>query len=335
MSISDLFKWNVVTVEDTELPDIFPLSINKVDFIKTDVMTIYSKILTDVLERTHGLSDEQMDVMWDNCIASEAGDGLITRLAKAMTDKRDLFLVYDKSLKVLVEAKTDVAEQIRKDYKTKGQSDLGVYVSFKNYSRTDMVSLYSGLEFCSVASLNKSMNVSGSIQFKVSKLRGDIATTDSAAAISQAKTVARTMGQGRDVLIDGDDVIETSKPDLTSTEKSFALIDNKRSLYLGLPAAYINGLLTGGIGSTGEADTKAIERGLKSYFHSVMKPVLKALFSITPRYKSQDTRQIDQGLEAMKTFELTSDDLMNRDNKVRVINQLFDLDEDNGNESAG
>jgi hypothetical protein len=216
--------------------------------------------------------------------------------------------------------------QIKEDYKANGQSSIGVYVSFKSYIRTDMVRLYSSMEYWVVASLNKNMNLSKAIQFKMGDMRGSVSLADSSIAIAQAKNIATALSNGRDVLLDKNDEIVTSSPDISAIKESIAFLDAKRSFYLGLPLSYINGEQTGGIGSTGEADTRAVERGLKQYFISILKPVLEAVFKIVVTFKSNDFRQIGSALEAIKIFELTGDDVISLENKRLIINKLFDLD---------
>ncbi len=82
------------------------------------------------------------------------------------------------------------------------------------------------------------------------------------------------------------------------------------------------------MGDSGEGDAKAVERGLKNYFFSIVKPVLETIFGIKATFKSEDFRQISSSLEALKTFELTSDELISQDNKRIIINKLFGLPED-------
>ena len=115
-SLSELFGWNRPTIESEELPEIFPLKISQSDFVKTDISAIYGKILTDVLERTHGLTDDLVGLMWDSCVKSSASDGLITRLSMAMAEKQDLFLVYEPAVKVVRIATQQEAVQIRAEY---------------------------------------------------------------------------------------------------------------------------------------------------------------------------------------------------------------------------
>ncbi len=327
MSLSTWFGWNATTPDSDELPDIFPLTgILKADFVKTDVIAIYTKILTDVIERTHGLKEEQESLLWDNCLKSESEQGLITMLAQAMAEKSDLFLVLDSG--VIRKATPTEKTKIEKDYADKAESATGIFISFKKYSRTDMVMIYSGLEFCTISALNKSMNLAKAIQIKINDLRTSVNLVDKTIATAQGNTIARGLSRGKDVMLDAKDVIETSKPDLESVKQSIEFLDQKRSFYLGLPESYINGIQTGGLGTTGENDTKAIERGLKSYYFSIIKPVVFALFKVKLDYKSQDFRQITQGLEALKTFELTSEQFLSEANKKIIVEGIFDIDPD-------
>lgn len=311
----------------TDLPSIFPLDMNRDEFVETDIINIYTKILTDAVERIQGLTDEQIPLLWDNCLKSESNDGLISLLAKAMADMEDLFVVYDKALKLIRKATSEEQDRIRADYKSRGESATGLFISFKNYKRSDMVKLYSALEYCTVASLNKSLNISAAIQFKMNDLRSSTGLADSTTVITQAKAIARALTEGKDVLTDAKDIIESAIPDLAPVEAAIKFLNQKRSFYLGLPESYINGEQTGGMGTTGENDTKATERGLKNYWFSILKPVLEKLFGSSLTYKSQDFRQIAQGLECLKTFELTGEDLLTLKSKQNIITGIFDVEE--------
>lgn len=324
-SLTTWFGWSVASSHE-ELPEIFPIAMRREDFIKTDVVEIFKKILTDVVERTQGLKDDLVPLLWDNCLKSSSPDGLITMLAKAMSDKKELYLVYDKAVGVVREATFSEASQIKEDYKAKAESSVGVYVSFKNYVRSDMIKLYSGLEFCTVGALNKAMNLSTAIQIKINDLRASVSLGDSAEAKRQALEIAKSLSNGKDVYLDAKDSIENSMPDLTSVKASIEFLDAKRSFYLGLPAAYINGEQTGGLGTTGENDTKAIERGLKAYYFSIIKPTIEAVFGVKLSYKSQDFRQVTQALEAVKTFELVGEDMLTIDQKRLIVCGLLDIE---------
>ncbi len=327
MSLGNWFTWGSATRNTDELPILFPLNIAEKDFVAIDVLNIYSKILTDVLERTEGLPEDSQNVLWDNCLASESSQGLVTLLATAMVNKSDLFLVFDKATKVLRKATPQEMAQIQADYKAKADSDVGVYVSFKAYTRTDMVRLYSALEYCTVSALNKSMNLSKAVQLKMNDLRASTALSDKDEVLAQGRLIADWLSKGRDILLDAKDIVETATPDLTATNAAMEFLSEKRSFYLGLPCSYITGELNSGLGDTGQADAKAIERGLKAYYFSIIKPVCKALFGEDLTFKSDDFAQLDSSLNALKIFELTSEELITTENKISIINKLFGFPE--------
>ena len=330
MGLASWFGWGTSSTGE-ELPDIFPLGLCQKDFVTIDVVQIYTKILTDVIERTQGLTPDQQKALWDNCLQSESSDGLISRLAKGMADKTELFLVYNPTLKLLRKATSEEESKIREDYKKTAASSVGTYISFKNYKRTDMVQLYSALEYSTVGALNKQMNVSKALQLKFADLRKSVAAVDSADVKAQAVRMATNLKDGKDIMLDAEDSLELAKPDLTATQSSMELIAQKRSFYLGMPASYITGEAPKGLGDTGEGDAKAVERGLKNYFVSIIEPVCSSVFGVSDKkltFKSEDYRQLSTALEALKTFELTSDELIGHDNKLTIINKLFGQDPD-------
>lgn len=327
MAFGNFFGLKTQSVSE-ELPEIYPFPINEQDFVKIDVINIYSRILTDALERTHGIPDDKQIHLWDNCLASEHQDGLVTMLAKAMHGKKDLFLVYDKTTKLVRNANQKEQDEIKADYKERAESQKGVYITFKNYGRSDMVSLYSLLEYCTVNSLSKAMHLSKAIQLKINDLRASTAAVDSDVVKQQAVTIAQGLRDGKDVMTDAKDIIETARPDLTATNSSLEFIAKKQSFYLGMPASWITGELQSGISDTGGGDTKAVDRGLKGYYFSVIKPVVEKLFEIKTSYKSDDFSQITSALAMLKDFEIVSNELISQENKLMLINKAFGLPED-------
>lgn len=329
MSISKFFGWKFGHSSPGELPDIFPLGIDKGIFVQTDVEFIYARILTDVLERTQGVPSEFEYLMWDNCVANESPDGLVTLLSKAMTNRRELFVVFDPGLPIIRKATYQEEQQIRADYAKQNKSSIGVYISFKNFKQADMVRLYSALEYCTVGGLNKLMNLSNTVQVKVSDLRASVSALDSPEASVQGLNLATALSRGQNIMLDAKDEIVTATPNVESTKSSMEFINQKRSFYLGMPATYITGESSKGLGDTGQGDAKAIERGLKNYYFSVIKPVIEAIFQgAKTSFKSDDFQQISSSLETLKTFELTSDEYLSKENKQIIVNKMFGLPED-------
>lgn len=330
MSLLSLIGWTGSQnhTPSSELPEIWPFPYIERDFIDVDLQNIYLRILTDVLERTQGIPKDSQNLLWDNCVASESSDGLVTMLAKAMVSKSDLFLVYEKALQIIRKATPTEESTIKADYKKQGKSSVGVYITFKNYTRTDMMKLYSALEYYSISSLYKSMNLSKAIQLKVTDLRASVGAADVSDVNTQARAIADALTKGKDILLDAKDIIETSKPDLKATNSSMEFIAQKRSFYLGMPATWITGLGPKGLGDSGEATAKDVERGLKNYYFAIIKPVIETIFGVVTTFKTEDFYGLSTALEALKTFELTTDELISQENKRTIINKLYGLPED-------
>lgn len=326
MSLLNLIGWSSSPkTSGYELPDIFPFPIKKTEFVSIDVENIYARILTDVFERTEGIPNEKMKLLFDNCVASEKPDGLITMLAKAMLDRKDLFLVYDKGIELIREADQTEQALIRDQYKAQNKSNTGVYISFKNYKKSDMVKLYSALDYLTISSLYKSMNISKAVQLKLSDLRKSVGAFDKEMILSQAKEIATALQNGKDVAMDGLDKVESASPDLTATKAAMDFISQKLSFYLGMPASWITGLANTGLGDTGEGDAKAVERGLKAYFFPIVKPVSEALFGVNLTFKSEDFYGLQTATQTLSTFEATSEQFLSAENKTGIINKLFGL----------
>lgn len=316
-----------------ELPEIFPFPLDLVDFIKTDIITLYSRILTDTLQRTHGIKSEDEQALWDNCLAGESNQGLVTLLATAMYEKKDLYLIYDRGTKVIRIADTNEQAKIREEYKSNTTSKIdkagnGVYITFNKYTISDMMRIYSSLEYYTISSLYKNMNLSKALQMKFNDLRASIGLNDSSLAEKQAKALATQLSKGKDILLDSKDILEMAKPDLTATNASIDFINQKKSFYLGIPSSYVTGLSPKTMGDTGEGEQKAVERGLKNFYFSIIKPVVEALFEVKTTFKTEDFYGLTVALEALKTFEITENSLISIENKLSLVNKLFGLPTD-------
>lgn len=310
---------------DNEIEDIFPLDVCKADFIRNDMLSTYQKILTDTVERTYGVPKNAEQFLWDNALGDH-GDGLVTMLATAMTDQSELYLVYKPSIGVIRKATREEQVQIKKDYDKDGRSSVGIYVSFVKYKRTTMFKIWSAFEFCLLAGMNKQLNISKAMQIKVNELRTSVSLNDSQIAIDQAKNIAAALKRGNDVLIDKNDEIAILNPNMDASEKSMSFLAQKKAWILSVTAAYLSGDQTGGIGSTGENDTNALETGLKQYFVSIIKPVFDLLFGTDVKFRSKDFRNLTASLEVLKTFDLVSDENISRESKQEIVARVFDLD---------
>lgn len=308
----------------TELPDIYPIGCTIEDFVRQDIKSTFEKILVDVLERTHGVPENKRHVLYDSFVQTEGSKGLISILVDAIVKRQDVFIVYKND--VVRIADRDEEKKIKADYEKQAKSKEGIFVSFRHFDKSKMLEIYSRLEYCVIGSLRKTLGISQAVQVKLSGLRSNIGANDAQLAIDQGKQIADALAKGKDILIDKEDQIENATPDLSATDKAMIFLDGKKAWILGFPISYINGEQTGGIGSTGEGDTKAIERGLKAYFSSIIQPVLKELMGLNVKFKSQDFRQLTSALEALKTFELSSGEILSEETMRDIASRLFDVD---------
>jgi len=166
------------------------------------------------------------------------------------------------------------------------------------------------------------------LQFKMKSLRASVSEGDSETVVAQAKAIAKALGDGGDVLLDGEDTIETLIPDLGAATKSMDFIAQKQSFYLGVPATYLTGLAPSGLGDSGEGDRKAVERGLKPFFQSIIKPVLDSIFDAQVTFKTEDFGGVTAALMALKDFEITTDELISAEDKKLIIHKMFNLSTD-------
>jgi hypothetical protein len=335
MGWSDFFGFGGVSVggattsgNDNALGESFPMVVKRADFIECDIFSTFSKILIDVVDRTQGITDKVEDVLWDNCVKDSSEYGLISMLAYAMATMSELCLVYKSSTNILRKATMEEADKIKKDYEKSAKSSLGVLISFQNFKRTELLKLYASLEYCSIGSLYKSANVAMSVQFKIDELRSAVGLQDSAVARAQGVSMAAAVAQGKNVMLSGKDAIVTTTPDVVATEKSIALTDAKKAYYLGFPISYITGAQGGSsLSDTGQGDTRAIERGLRPYFFSIIKPALKALFNISAEFRTQDFINLKAAIDVISGLDLVSEDILNLDQKRNIVNRVLEIKE--------
>jgi hypothetical protein len=311
---------------DCAIEELFPLALTKDCFVESDIQSTYLKILTDTVDRTFGIPKDVEPLLWDNCLQSETSMGLISSLAKAMAECADLFLVYEKGNKLLRKATAEEEKRIREDYKNRAESSVGVFISFKNYRRTKMLEIYSSFEYCVVASLNKQLNLSKSIQLKLNALRGSTALADASVAKTQAQGIASALRNGKDIYMDAEDSVETAKVDMEPTKEAVTFIEAKKAFILSLPISYLNGELQSGLSDTGEGDMRAVERGLKQYFVSIIQPAVKAVFGVDTTFKTQDFRNMASGGELVKTLDLISPDLLSLETRQDMVCRVWEID---------
>lgn len=321
------FPWliNRTNNESMGLGKIFQFDFIESEFNHVDICTTYKKILTDTLDKVRGI-DNLTSMLFDSCVMNREQEGLISMLADAMARKAELFLVYEKNIDVLRKANSQEESQIRKDYEKKTSSTIGTYINFKNYSRTDLLKVFSSFEFYTLGNLHKLLKISEALGLKLEGMRRDIGESDSDLAAEQAREIVKAITSGQGFMIDAGDSIELPSPSVDSTKETINFINQKRAYILDMPTSYIDGEQTSGIGSTGEQDTRAVERGLKIYFNTILKPVIEEVFKIDVSFMTQDFRNLETVTSTLSTFSaVKGDKILSQETMIKIICSLLNI----------
>lgn len=311
---------------DCSINEIFPFPISEMTYVKDDVRTILKRIITDTIERSQGISDKALKTLNDKVVGVNT-DGLISILVDAIYNKSEVVIFYDRSIDVLKIADSKQAAKIREDYKkVGGESPDGIILNFKNFDMVNMLKVYSAIEYNSICSLFKVVNLSRALQVKISKMRESVALKDSKKFIEDARAIAIALSKGQGVVVDKEDEITVPQVDFAPTEKALKFCATKKAEITGMPSSYITGLQSDGLSSTGEGDDKAIEKGLRYYFFLIIKPVFKELFGDDLKFRSNNKEAVMASLEALKVFELIDNEsLITLVEKRGVIENLLEL----------
>lgn len=295
-----------------------PFQLNLADtvFVENEITGLYEKLLMDCYSRSNDLKESP--IYFDNCLASENNQGLISLLSDAMYKKTDLFLVLKSD--VIRLADTEEKTKIAEDYKKTGKSSIGVYCSFKDFVKTDMLKVYYSMLFNVFDTTNTQMNISKSIQVKINKLRDLVSLSAKDSTVPQAKDLVDALKNGKGIMLDKDDEIAAIMTSLDPVKAGIELVNSKVASTIGMPLSYVNGELSAGLSSSGEGDSDMVERGLKPYFNSIWKPVVDKLMDSNITFKSDSWRTLEPMLKYITVIETS--DLIEKDVKAKFVKSI-------------
>lgn len=307
-------------IQNTEIEINFPLCVGKEKFIEWYIKRIYARILFDCRAKASGFSDKYDDALYDSYISTEMPFGLISLVVDAMYRRGKIYLVYKSG----VVSKATLEEQQEIDRKIKNAQQLKneVVIDFKNFDTTELLKVYSGILYKALETANTGMNMSQSVILKIKDYRGTISVASSGEAAAQGKAIARGVKTGRGVMADAGDSIELPIFDVEPMEKSVVFINGMISNALGFPLSYVNGALTTGISTTGEADELAVDRGLKYFFFAIFKPIVDNLFDLSTQMKTDNWRKLSAVSNLVPIIESSS--IISDERKEKLIEELFE-----------
>lgn len=323
------------TDSSTELGAPYALSIKETIFINIKTQNLYERILKKCFHKTSGYPEKSKDLiaysMFFNSEEGSQKNGTIPLVAKAMTDKKKLYLVYNPSIGLTKEATGEQITQIDDKYKSTNNAVskinnglVGMKLDFSQYIMTDLVKCYMGLIYSVMNSAHTQIKLSESVQVKIEKLRENITIMTAEDAIKQAKAVVEALKGGKSIMIgSGDSVIQTII-NSESVEKALDMINSLLAADIGLSLSFVSGKLTSGMSVTGEADTNYEDIGIKDFWVSIWKPICSKLYD-SPKvtYKTDRWRSLEPKMRALTYIENST--LIDDNTKTALTSEMLDV----------
>ena len=320
VSIKNL--WNKTTggTVVTDLVNPYALEVDRELFKNFKTSILYQKILKRCYAKSTGLTPEEAQNLWDSAELSNAKYGIISLVADAMTDKKELILVNDAG--IVRVADSNEASEIKKDYEEGGKSSKGVYMNFQKYTMTDIIKVYMDLIFDIMGGAKVNLGLAKALQYKISEMRKLIGASSSEDPMKKAKEIVEALKEGKSVAIDGQDNIMTTPLQTTPVVDALKMVYGLLASEIGVSISFVAGELTSGMAVTGEADVNANEDGIKDFFNSIFRPVISKLFNKEIKFKTDNWRKVKEYSQVIPYVE--SSMYMTEDQKKQFFEFIFD-----------
>jgi len=312
-----------------DVGEVFEFAISRNEYVKLDMISFYKMILTDVLSMTQGLDDDKSSMLVKSYLANEVKIDALTLIAESMYLRTELFLVFDSTV-VVRQATPEEQSRIRESYKdpTSPPVKNAVYVNFKEYKVTELLKVYSSMEYTALSKLDKDLNFSKALQVGIKGMRANVSLSDSSIAFKQGKDIVDGLRKGHDIIKDSEDTLTSGVPVLDPILKTFETVDKKKSLKTRLPMSYITGELSpGGLTDTGDGDARALHRGLRLHYITLFKPIIENLFDIKTSFEEPVKNANDGATQLLQTFNLDESGYLSEDEKRVIIRRAFNIQE--------
>lgn len=318
----------------TELVAPYSFGVAERLFITVKTQNLYERILKRCFHKTSGYKTDNVDnISYSVFFNSEEGsqeNGSIPLVAKAMTEKARIYLVYDSKTGLVKRANSDQQKILDDKYNTVnntvsalGAGIFGMKLDFSKYIMTDLVKCYMGMIYSIMKSANTQIKLSESLQIKIDKLRENISTNSKDDANSQALEIVDALKDGRSILISaGDSVVQT----IINSESIDSALDMVNSLLasdIGLSLSFVSGKLTSGMSATGDADINYEDTGIKDYWVSIWKPICTKLYdSPDVKYKSDRWRSLESSMRSLTLIENSG--IIPEETKQKLVAEILD-----------
>lgn len=306
------------------------LCISEADFCRILTRVLFKRLLIDVFTKL-GYKDELQQRWIEKNFFIFNPDGaqlksIIWYLADAIATNKKVYLVYkggkeDLNFPLRL-ATPDEEVKMEEVLRDKGQLPKGEYIfNGWGYEEARLVNLANSSLYQLVKTNQMQMKVASAPLIKAKDLTRNITFMDKEIAIEQGRSIRDGIQQGIGSIIDAESDVVLLEPKTEAASQAFENYTQMVSLYMGVPQAWVVGLLTSGSLNGGESDNAAIERGLKTNKLQIVDPILDNVFDIYIPFKKDSWRFLYKMQSILAWIEESN--ILTKEEKDKYIRQIL------------
>ena len=303
----------------------FNLSLKETEFVDYMVSDLYQSILTMCFDKIifpdaeKDFKDKITPSFYDNLSVEGINKGIIKNLAYGIVQNQKVFLVNASAGDNII-VRQGTQEELQKYEKEQGNIKNQIQMDFTKYNQSKVLKLFYSMIYWIIRATNTNVKISNSVLVKIAKLRELVAKEDAEEVIKQAKEINDAIKRGNSIVADKDDTMERLEINSQATKDALDVAFSLVSGLIKMPLSFVNGELTTGLTQTGDSDNLAIERGLKNYYYTILKPCTEKLFDTKIRFTSDNTAKLKTLIGILPQLELST--LLTDDEKRAIIEDL-------------
>lgn len=302
----------------------FDLFLKETEFVDYMVSDLYQSILTMCFDKIifpdeKDFKDKITPSFYDNLSVEGINKGIIKNLAYGIVQNQKVFLVKASAGDNII-IRQGTQEELQKYEKEQGNIKNQIQMDFTKYNQSKALKLFYSMIYWIIRATNTNVKISNSVLVKIAKLRELVAKEDADDVIKQAKEINDAIKRGNSIIADKDDTMERLEINSQATKDALDVAFSLVSGLIKMPLSFVNGELTTGLTQTGDSDNLAIERGLKNYYYTILKPCTEKLFDTKTRFTSDNTAKLKTLIGILPQLELST--LLTDDEKRAIIEDL-------------
>ncbi len=303
----------------------FDLSLSEKNFVDYMVSDLYQSILTMCFDKIifpdaeQDFKDKITPSFYDNLSVEGINKGIIKNLAYGIVQNQKVFLVNASAGDNII-VRQGTQEELQKYEKEQGNIKNQIQMDFTKYNQSKALKLFYSMIYWIIRATNTNVKISNSVLVKIAKLRELVAKEDADEVIKQAKEINDAIKKGNSIIADKDDTMERLEINSQATKDALDVAFSLVSGLIKMPLSFVNGELTTGLTQTGDSDNLAIERGLKNYYYTILKPCTEKLFETKTRFSSDNTAKLKTLIGILPQLELST--LLTDEEKRAIIEDL-------------